>query len=93
MRAISSSLTIRFYEKDGWNKNVLLDCIKEEHRHYAHLYLNDPFPDDDTPYWTFAPGGVDVIDLDKLMIHITTLERKFNDYPEDNDREFIRKFI
>ena len=93
MRVVTSSLTIRFYEKDGWHKDILLGCIKPLHQLFGDRYINAPFPGDDLPYWTFAPGSSNVIDFDKLMGYISMLERKFNDYPEENDREFIKKFI
>jgi len=93
MKAIASSLTIRFYQRHGWKKEILLDCIKEEHKVNGQLYIYDPFPSDENPYWTFTPGARDVINFDKLMTHITILERTYNDFPNDNDKDFIRKFI
>jgi len=78
----SSNLALRFYKSDGWEKKELDECCIKGKIICAH-------PEDIDPYYTLDIGST--FDVKKLIEKMSVLHRRFDDYPEQTDEQFIEK--
>ena len=88
-RVVTSSLSIRFYRKDGWTwdglgryllSGRLVDTSLPPH--------NDKFEES-----YFIPGAHSKLDIDRLYQNeVSFVERTFNDRPLISDLDFLKCF-
>lgn len=82
MKVVTTNLTIRFYKADGWTFDILvslLDRLNQE----PFIY----FIDQSNEYWIPTVGTK--LNIDKLMKKVTRVQRTFDDYPNQTDREHL----
>lgn len=83
----SSNLALRFYMNDGWTREELEDCLET-----GRIIVNGDFGSElDIPYYMLDVGSR--FDLEKLMPLVGKVERAFDDYPWQTDREFIESHM
>ena len=86
----SSSLALRFYARDGWNQEILdLLTLKGKIKKHPH------FDEDEKTGWGgyFVPEIGTRINVPELMKMVTKVVRRFNDYPEESDEDFICRML
>lgn len=84
---VVSSLTVRFYKKEGWTLDILKKFITGDIID-SEVVFNDA---SDCAYFTLDLNTK--IDLDALYPHISSLKRLYNDYPLDDDYTFLAKHL
>ena len=76
----SSHLALRFYEHDGWTEEVLKKCLnKGEIEFWGGLC---------SEYWRLTMGSS--FNVDKLMKHVTKVERWHKEENKESDKEYIK---
>jgi hypothetical protein len=79
----SSNLALRFYANDGWTKEEL-----DEYCVIGEVHCRNP--DDPSPYFTLNLDKGSFFDCVRLYNEkCGRLIRAFNDYPEQNDIQFM----
>lgn len=78
----SSNLALRFYISDGWTKEELDQCCIKGSFSCTHT-------DDPDPYYTLDIGST--FNTKKLIEKMSVLHRRFDDYPNETDEQFIEK--
>lgn len=80
----SSNLALRFYERDGWSK-VELDevCIRGEVKCFHH---------DPDRYFILDYHRGSIFDIPKLLEKASKVVRTFDDYPDESDESFCKRF-
>lgn len=87
MKIITTNLAMRFYKNDGWNEDTLLQCVQSfSHPEGPFKY----FKEDAIPYW--IPNVGTKLDLDMLLEKASTIQRTFNDFPEESDKQHLQRF-
>jgi len=87
MPICSSNLALRFYLQDGWTKEFLDSLtIKGE-----CIYREMKFGDEDLSYYMPIPNTK--LDIDKLILYVSEVNRAFDDYPNESDIEFIKRML
>lgn len=87
MRMATSNLAMRFYKSDGWTREILEKLVIRTGRGgEAFHYWDDP----NFEYW--IPNVGTNLNLDELLKIVTRVDRAFNDYPNESDREFLKRF-
>jgi hypothetical protein len=81
----SSNLALRFYLHDGWTKEELDSfCIRGE--------VNCFHPGDHEPYFVLDHTKRSAFDIPKLYEKCSKLYRAFDDYPNESDVQFMKRF-
>lgn len=81
----SSNLAIRFYKYDGWTEEEVQSFILDNQTVCRCL------PNTEFEYYIFPI--VPNINLNKLLNSYSTLSRKFDDYPNETDEQFIKRHL
>lgn len=86
----SSSLALRFYARDGWNQEIL-DSLTLKGKINKHPH----FEEDEKTGWGgyYVPERGTRINVPELMKIVTKVVRRFNDYPEESDENFISRML
>ena len=81
MRIRSTRNTLRFYKNHGWTSRKLLSCLLRGgvEKKMEGLLV----------YWTLKPNAR--LDTDKLAGMVTRVDRWYNGYPVETDREYLEK--
>jgi len=89
VRVSSSNLALRFYLKDGWDKEVLDSLV------ISGKFVKCSHWEEDLKLGLayYLPEVGTKLDIDKLMNLITKVDRRFDDYPHETDREFIERML
>lgn len=87
-RVSSSNLALRFYKCDGWTG----ECLNQ---YLLNGYMRDTeyAPHFDKPEIAyFSPNIGCVMDLERLYENeVSTVDRAYNDYPNESDLEFMQR--
>lgn len=88
MTVVTSNLAIRFYVRHGWSKELIEPLIKSSMVVPA-LQLKDP----NEKFWSYwVPEVGTVLDIKKLMKVVTTVDRTFDDHPNETDEQFLQHY-
>lgn len=79
----SSNLALRFYVSDGWTRELLEPLLIK-----GTIVENDLMDGDS--YFLLDVGSS--LDIDKLDEMKSKLYRRFDDHPEQTDKEFMASF-
>lgn len=80
----SSSLALRFYAKDGWTVEELLEIAPDGFPYMAH-------PGDQEPYFIFTNDSK--VKAELVYERCSELIRAYNDKPTQSDLDFIREYL
>jgi len=83
----SSNLALRFYESEGWTEEELKSCLKQG----SLIYQKDWLAGQNLSYWILDHNVGSQFDIGKLLERMSLLDRRFNDYPDETDEQFIRR--
>ena len=83
MRVVTTNLAMRFYKSDGWTREILSGLVKEGSIDPRFKF----FADDRLPYWIPEVGTQ--LDIDRLLKITTSVQRTFNGYPNQTDKEHL----
>jgi len=85
----SSNLALRFYKRDGWLRETL-EVYLIQGRILDTQDLHGDSVDD--AYFIFDRGSK--VDMKSLYLaEVSEVERRFNDYPEETDLEFLERMV
>ncbi len=89
MPIYSSNLALRFHVADGWTKELLETFVTK-----GKIVPCTGFDDEkDERLRYYLPDVYTTMNVDNLMEHISTVNRRFNDYPHETDKEFIARML
>lgn len=81
----SSNLALRFYESDGWTKELLESMLTCGDLIEQEIGLSDE------KYFILSVGSR--FDIEKLLSVYTKLVRAFDDYPNESDKSFMLRHM
>ena len=84
----SSNLALRFYIREGWTKELLETFVTKGKVAHCSGFETER---EDMKY--YLPGAYTTMDVDRLMEHVGEVKRRFDDFPEETDREFIKRML
>lgn len=83
MHVVAANLSLRFYKDAGWTQEALDSCLRK-----GEVELDDRIPD--MAYYRLTIWSA--FDVDKLMKHVTSIDRVFNQSPNKSDMELIEEY-
>lgn len=93
MQVVTSSLTIRFYTRDGWSISALMGLIADDSKNKEIL-----FQEGECNNMSYYIAGVGTsFDIPKLMGLVTKVERFYIDkhssvYASLSDEEYLKQY-
>lgn len=88
-RVVTSSLSIRFYRKDGWTLDTLVRYVRSG----GIVDTSLPPHLDKIEESYFIPSPYCKLDIDRLYENeVSFVQRSFDDHPQYSDLEILRKF-
>lgn len=85
----SSNLCLRFYKSAGWNEAFLNKYVLS-----GKIIKHPRWYEDEEIFRYYIPKFGTILDIDRFLKEaVSVVHRTFNDYPNESDKEFIKRML